>query len=599
MTDSYRLTYDGVELRQVRTLKFEERCLYDPESAGLAERRITLAVEGLVHLQDDAPVGWLPPSSTDSSIDDVGAASAALRRRLMQPGGELFYGVGDVVLLQARGSATGEGEATPRDLRGGPRPLSLTLAPVAGASLLRATWEVEISLAGDFDREEEDEVPEDPDDPEDPGDPEDPDDPGDDDPREEILLHTWSLEEVRDERFYAIRTWRGSLRLRDRARAAHAMRALTLPPQLPYFRRERMEFLAAPDGLSLAYVVRDRQFHAAPPSPAVDWEAHYEERAGENAFLGEASLRVKLFGGPRSRPSDLAIACVQVAYARLGDLRPGAGLAGNGVLRDARLRQDLHDNVVELEVTVLRTSLAPRAMNLRTTAIHAFEGWEGYDPRIARAAEPFDEASLLGAFSAWLAPTEPERQAMPDVQELDPVEGPDRAEVEPPTILHWEATGEMPLDSPTLYRLDHLEAPYTLMQQERRYRIDHGRLPIPLSQAIDGVSCVVVTRHPPVAERELLVRAERVGAWPEIPRAEDQTDANGIVETLLEERITPHLPKLLPDGGRLLYRVEARYRYALSRAPGPAELLRAGSLPALDPAVVIAPYARASQAGEG
>jgi hypothetical protein len=269
------------------------------------------------------------------------------------------------------------------------------------------------------------------------------------------------------------------------------------------------------------------------------------------------------------------------------------------VLREARLRQDLHDNVVELEVTVLRTALAPKAMNLRTTAFAAFEGWEGYDPRIARAAEPFDEASLLGVFSAWLAPADAERQAMPDVQELDPVEGPERTEVDPPTILHWEATGEMPLDSPTLYRLDHLASPYTLMQQERRYRIDHGRLPIALSQAIDGVSCVVVTRHPPVAERELFVRAERVGAWPEIPRAVDQIDANGIVETLLEERITPHLPRLLPDGGRLLYRVEARYRYAMSRAPGPAELLRVGSLPALDPAFTLDPYPRASQAGEG
>lgn len=605
MTDTYRLTYDGVELRQVRTLKFEERCFYDQESDALAERRIALAVEGLVHLQEDAPVGWLPPSAPATSIDDVGEASAALRRRLMRPGGTLFYGVGDVALLEVRGDSppvgAGEGSIAPPDRRGGPRPVSLSLAPVAGASLLRATWEVEIALAGDFDRDPDDGSGEDPEDPGDPEDPEDPEDPGeedpDGDPLEEILLHAWSLEEIRDERFYAVRTWRGTLRLRDRSRAAHAMRALVLPPQLPFFKRERMEFLAAPDGLSLAYVVRDRQFHAAPPAPAVDWEAHYEERTGEEGYLGEASLRVKLLGGPRSRPSDLAVACVQIAYARLGDLRPGAGLAANGVLRDARLRQDLHDNVVELEVTVVRTSLAPRAMNLRTAALHAFEGWAGYDPRLARPAEPFDEASIFGVFSAWLAPSSPELQPMPDVQELDPVDPLERTEIEPPTIVHWEATGEMPLDPPTLYRLEHLESPYTLMQQQRRYRIDHGRIAIPLSQTIEGASCVVVAKHPPIAERELIVRAERVGAWPEIPRAVDQVDANGIVETLLEERITPHLPKLLPDGGRFLYRVEARYVYALSRAPGPEELLKVGSLPALDG--VVAPYSRSSQGGEG
>ena len=56
-------------------------------------------------------------------------------------------------------------------------------------------------------------------------------------------------------------------------------------------------------------------------------------------------------------------------------------------------------------------------------------------------------------------------------------------------------------------------------------------------------------------------------------------DANGIQETLLSQEISPETPVLLPDGKTRLFRVEASYKFALSRPPTPEEQIQAEASP--------------------
>ncbi|QDU97534.1 hypothetical protein [Lignipirellula cremea] len=547
------LTYNGVEMRNVRTLRFEQQCRYDDSGVDLLQQRFLLRVEGLVHAGEATATGVAAPQSAATAT----AAQTAIRAALMQPRRPFLYVVDDQTLLQA--------DAIPssphRDVNNGPRPLAFDIRHFAGGSVFRVEFELELALvecgAG----------------------------PPSSAPAgvarsADVLNHRWTYEETRDADFYALRTWQGRLRVAHAELNPHQFRHLVLPPLSPGFRRQRMQFRAAADGLTLDYAILDQQIHAAPPAPATSWEATYSETTGDDGGHGYAEVAVRLTGPPQARKRDLLTACAQVVEARLGDLRRGfRDPRGGPFLKSAALVESLHENEVEMRVRALRPAQGGRYLNLPTQAVGQPLSLPGYDERLSPLPAAYDNSTPAGAFACYLqSPCDP-AHGTPDSVTLTPVgQSPGRGTGT--AIEYLPSTGSMPQDAAIGLSASQALHPYTLVEIENRYRVQSGRKQVPLcTVGPGGQTSAILTLHPPQAQRLFYMRAERIGDWPELPRPEDSLDPNGIAEALLEEEVLPAAPELLADGKTLLYRVEAKYVYALSRAPTLLEKLRVGSSP--------------------
>jgi hypothetical protein len=137
-------------------------------------------------------------------------------------------------------------------------------------------------------------------------------------------------------------------------------------------------------------------------------------------------------------------------------------------------------------------------------------------------------------------------------------------------------------DSPDMTAAAHAAALYTHATLMNDYDFDRGRAvfvrsitgqygdPMSYDDGQDDVEIVTVSR--PLLIRRVSYEAERIGTWPEIPVPADYDIPGGGRAKLLRCRIQPLAPTLAPDGIRLLYRVEAQYEWAITRAFSAADL---------------------------
>jgi len=545
------LFYQGVELRNVRTLRFEQRSRYDSSGTDLLHHTFTIRVEGVVHAGDAAHLGAAAPSPAATAAGAV----AAIRTALMQPRGALVYQVNEEIVLQADATKT----SAHRDVNNGPLPRFFDIRQIAAGRLFRVEFEIEVALA-------------------EPG-PSSGNAPSGVARSGDVLSHRWTFEETRDEDFFATREWKGRLRVAHADCNPHHYRRLTLPPLSAGYRRQRMQFVAAADGLTLDYTITDQQQHAAPPAPATDWEATYSEATGNEGGHGFAEVKVRLSGPPNARKRDLAAACAAVVEARLGDLRRSLGQSGNAHLKSATIIEHLHSNDVEMQVRVLRAASGARFLNNPTKKLGRPLAISGYDPQQALLPTAYDASTPAGAFAMYLqSPHEP-AHGMTQSATLTPIgQSPTRAAGA--AVEYLSSPGTLPQDDSIGLSPFHVQHPYTHVEIENRYRVQSGRKQAPLcTPTASGATSALINMHPPQAQREFYMKAERIGDWPELPRPEDTFDPNGIAEALLEEEVLTAAPELMPDGKTLLYRVEAKYVFALSRAPTLLEKLRAGSSP--------------------
>jgi hypothetical protein len=128
----------------------------------------------------------------------------------------------------------------------------------------------------------------------------------------------------------------------------------------------------------------------------------------------------------------------------------------------------------------------------------------------------------------------------------------------------------------------HAVALYTHATLQNDYDIDRGRVvfaksitghygdPMENDDGEEDLEVVTVAR--PVQIRRIAYEAERIGTWPEIPWPADYDLANNAKAKLLRFRIQPQPPSLAPDGVHLVYRVQAQYEWAITRALAGATL---------------------------
>ena len=140
---------------------------------------------------------------------------------------------------------------------------------------------------------------------------------------------------------------------------------------------------------------------------------------------------------------------------------------------------------------------------------------------------------------------------------------------------------------PEAVSLSHAQALYTFATAQNDYQFHRGRVALarslvdeydPLVNDDGEADAVIITLNRPLYFRHLHYEAERIGDWPEIPTPADYQLPGGAEAKLMEFHIKPQPPALTADGQHLVYRVEAYYQWAYTRAL-PGQYFDTGTLP--------------------
>lgn len=600
------ILYNNVELRNVQTLRFEQMAHYDESNTDLICHRFLITVEGTLHYDTSTShVGIFPPYPTVfSRPSDV---MRAVQAQLMHPRGVFIYAQGDHVLLRANpapvGPTAGVTIDPQADVANGPKPIDCRITHVAGANVYRVQFAIEVNVVKCFSNSFPLEASR-----------------GSVAQHPWVLSNRWSMEETKDEEFFTTRTWDGVLRVRWSSLWPHLARNLCIPMLQRGFRRVSQRFVQSADGLWLRYTITDREMHAAPPSPAVDWRATYSESLGMVGTQNIASMSVSLSGAPGSNKRALFAAGIDVLLARLRGIRDktdrgdaedeDAEPEHHVILQNAMFVHHEHSNQIECRATIARMAQEPKTLwNLATEQIGTpleLEDRPEYDPGRWLVPTAYAAGTPAAFFATYLQTpcdgfhgiTGQNGQSQgPDVQGGSASKD-YRNEIPPEPEVFEDNSQEPPADAGR-GRSD-LQAfsgkPYTFAEIRQQYDTQGGRVHLPYSVApalapgapvIPGPEAIaampqsgVFRIHAPLARRRVLMHFERVGAWPFIPAPVDVQDPNGIGETLLSSYVVPDAPELLPDGSGMLYKIQAEYVYGMARAPGQNDALRAGSDPA-------------------
>lgn len=571
--------YNRIQIRDCQTLRFQQDIEYDESGTDKLYDKFLIRVLGTVHDNVDhfhsfGLNGFNPLTSVD--------AMAYVQHCLNQPRQEFEYIVGGQLLLKAHAMLppNANPNSTFTDVNNGPKPKVINITRVVGKKLFAVEFEIEICrvfCSPDTSYGAKTGA---------------------------VLNNRWSYTDERDKDWYSIKTLEGTMRMSHISAAPHLYRALCIPPLQKGYRRESMRFVDSPDGLTLKYQITDRQKYAAPPSPAIDWNATYTESSGTGGAIGIGEIKVELIGSPDTNKQDLLDAALLVIEARMGNIRKtfanyGTGPDSSIIPIHSAVVEYLHENRVSCVLRVQKASATKQVFAADFTKIGEplSTSIAGYDPGVWPIPQPFDGISPKEMFFKYLqdpcndahqVTMVPSAPYSPGIQPTDPnPEIPSGGGTPVGTVQMLTSTTPLSYDQPTgASSIQTGYYPYTYCRVENVYDVQDGYMQLPIARFGGTVpaspldSCVLIPIHDPVSVRAIIVHAERVGDWPELPEPLIQRlDANNIGMTRIGLKVCTEAPELLADGRTMLYKSQIRINYAMNRAPLTTEILAGGSTP--------------------
>lgn len=419
-----------------------------------------------------------------------------------------------------------------------------------------------------------------------------------------IVNNRWSIEE-------SIGTdWHVQQVISGHARVAHmdvwdnAYKWFVLPPVLPGFRVERMDFARSANGLDITYRIELLQKYSAPPFPAIDWNCTAKEMTDIAGAIGKFVFTISLLGGPEATKRQLFIAAIDTFTAR-GRHKPADPTVSSPafLVRQVAVTDFLHENRLDMSIEMDRFTVPEGGDTTKAVRSWLTIVWEtlgilppiefGQQPRRDSGAftdvwpvpEPNSHDFVVSMFAMhWQSPcvggvSFAHRSEQPIV-----VSSPEQEEEEP-----QQSSSQYPGD-PSIPEYPGSKAdqdpvmPWLYVELESRYIVDHGRIAFPFVDAwtfdSDEKACVIRRVHKPLSKRCIWFRAERFGGKPTSPPLVDTfTDANGIEYFLDESEILPSPAKLTPDGTQYTYVLEMRLVYLMDRPLKTTEAMISGALP--------------------
>lgn len=410
-----------------------------------------------------------------------------------------------------------------------------------------------------------------------------------------VLNNRWSVIDVVDNDQMTTRTITGRLRTISSVINANSFRSFILPPLQPGMRRDSMEFTASDDGLHLLYTIVDKEIAFSAPAPATRWNLEHKEIRNREALSCIGEVNITMAGNRNVDKKKLISVAAAMAQAKLLSNDPKTvlleiavgdvyGTDGSYITLSARGMRFPKDGAAVLGIP---TKIIGKPIAQADLAL-VVQNYDRNFSLYARAGENTaveGPIQMIGAFAAYLQSPCSTAHEIFQAKLSAPSKNP-AANSQPTEIKGSVSTSQDLTDDATtnFFNNGGQTAIYTYYQMESTYPTTYNRAHCPIAQP-KGTSAgnpsqatsICITLAPPMAQRRVRIRAERVGAWPDLPTLDDsQTpDSNGIVYTMLDAIDHPTQPQYSADGKRI-YLLDREYVFALSRAPLPTDSLPVG-----------------------
>jgi hypothetical protein len=564
--------YNGVELQNVLTRQWEQAVQYDGSNTDMLHHRFNLRFEAVLHTLQYNPTEPLGAFAMSMNAQQISTRYRDVRELLAQPRGRLEVYMGNQLVFACYPS-NGAVNDPNRDVDNGPKPKDLSVVRVAGDRAFRVSFSVECAKVECTDGK----AP------------------------PVVLNNRWSIQEVIDVNCFTIRTITGTLRLSLPGATTPngpyqvAWRGMVVPSLEFGFRRESMEFTCAKNGLDCDYTVVDRQIHTAAPWPATTMSVTHAEDATENGYMTKTTVQVRLGGPPHVDRRLLIARAVDILDARTRYLTDGTEEEPMWILEAGYIREYIgEENAIEAGLTLLRTpknqalwmaGLPPDTIG-SPLSLEPFDG-RPYSPQVSTPPSVYgydptgneDRLGVLAVLQCYL------QSPCSDQHEISQ---PNTS----PTIVYEDVTGGLAgAESQEEFSLQKKDSDklsdsaqhslYTHCAVESDYHISDMTVTLPLARAANaaGDACRTISLAPAQCIRTITFDAERVGAWPSVPKPVLDYADGSLRARRIGYKLVPHPPTLSADRRTYIYRVRGEFRYQLNRAPTEEERLRTGALP--------------------
>lgn len=571
--------YGQAQIYNALTREWDEEVAYDQSGTDVIGTRIKMRFVGYVHAQSigiggnartkTVKTGGSPSTIVEAYADVKGIFEEARKTLVIIVGEDRLAtpAVAGKEIFRCEPPDGDKRSNVNRDIDNGPKPRGFNIVKVVNDQILQVEWSVEVmKLHCDSNRG-----------------------PG------EVLNNRWAITEEADVNWFTTRTIRGRLRLSaSNYSPASAYRFIVTPGLERGFRRERVEYAVAENGLEVEYQVTDRQVHDAAPSPATRMSGSFTTST-DQGFDFVSSVRVRLEGPPHVDKRLLISRALQIVDNRLTFNAKRTGNKAflmNATITDVfgeenacevsyTIREtpaDIGDFLSNLRLDVLGTPLSLPDYASNTSQQPKLYGYNPYGSERSPAY-----LFLLHCYLQSPCEADHEIRGFPQVPGAN-ADGQSAEE----TGTQFIAVTSLPAIEAVLVSADQKRlgpGAYTFARAEVTYKVRPCRAHLPIAvkveyngQGTDDTS-VFIDLAPGLATREITVDYERLGELPKIPSPLDSYTDGAIRGKLLEFIPSPLPPTLGADGRTALYRIRAYYRWGLNRIPRADEALKTSVLP--------------------
>lgn len=555
------ISYNGIAFGLVKTNELSFTPVWSDDGTTYLYTRVYLDVEGIINPETMAytsaggtPVltpGVIPPSTV-----------VAVRHALTQPRAPLVIssptgvpGFPSVTVI--RSPAPGHSV----DLNNGPRPGVCSVTNLQGARTWYVHWTCETWIH---------------------------ECPGEDSVTTPILSNRYTQEDAIDEQWLSTRTTSGVTKFRtdileDTGRTADDFRAFVIPPTPLGFQRKRISVTAVSSRNELHWSVTDaeRMYDlgdtASTGSYITDIQGTFGISSLVTAGVGIPSgqtlshLNIRVVGDKRASNWVLTQRAFALAAAKIPLASATAGYIQQISINQSLVDRDVTLNIVYMNIAANNGPLWGMAVDsLKVDSIFPDQGGVNPSPPWGKGTQGTSRLKLLvSALEAACAGAAP-----PEPNEMGAVDGPG-AQDGPQPVIQINGFDVLPRE-PTKYAPPS-SRPYNEYHMETEYRRAAGVLMCPVAAPLGSEAPLTAffrTSRPMTTVR-VAWRTERIGATPQVPAPE----SNNENFVLLDHRITPVAPQVLPDGNTYVYRVEGEYLYGAKVAMGTTEALPLGAVP--------------------
>lgn len=559
---STTVEYGNVRLENVVTREFSQEPVYDESGTDLLYHKFTVTVQGTVHSQNlgTADHGISLNYRGANAAEEAGPVWNALYTELGTPRKHFKMTNGTTVILEAL--ATRGYRTVLTDLNNGPKPRNIRITHIAGKTVYRVSFTVEICILHCEGGQ-----------------------------AFGVLNNRWSIMDVQDANFFTTRTIEGVLQVAA-GFDPQAFRALVVPALEDGFRRETLRFMTTPDGLKLRYSIVDTQIYTAAPWPATKISGTHVETTGPGGVAPHYSdVSVRLEGPPDADKILLIQAALQVIDNRINFIARLDDNTNEALIEHGALIDHIGEPAVEVQLRIVSAVKDESTFfgNLKGNFASQIEGLPGavgapepYDPLKSRVPSIFGvcDAARLFFEACYLQSPCSTKHGIAQIDNPDGEDGDSEGD-RVATLVAGGIASDLPSLS-TLYSDEHKRAIYTHYKMDSDYVGSQGRVALPIARSTDdnGDAVAIVRLAPDHAKRIVKVEAERQGDWPEVPAPEDYEDENGIQWRLLNSKSFPAAPPLTGDARKQIFRLDSEATYVAIRTPTLGRsVLRTGRLP--------------------